>query len=177
MAEQSLRTDGCGAETPEKVVQTYSDMDYRLAIAMVHVPADAEDIFQEVFLRYIRKRPAFASAEHGKAWFIRVTVNCAKTFLTSPWRKRIQMEASPEPLLCFAKEEEGELYAALLQLPPKYRAPLHLYYYEGYSTEEISRMLHIKPSTVRMQLSRGRAYLKEKLKGEWEDENPLPNDV
>ena len=45
------------------------------------------------------------------------------------------------------------------------------------TTEEISRMLHIKPSTVRMQLSRGRAYLKEKLKGEWEDENPLPNDV
>ena len=166
MAEQSLRTDGCGAETPEKVVQTYSDMVYRLAIAMVHVPADAEDIFQEVFLRYIRKRPAFASAEHGKAWFIRVTVNCAKTFLTSPWRKRIQMEASPEPLLCFAKEEEGELYAALLQLPPKYRAPLHLYYYEGYSIKEIARLLALPVPTVGTRLARGRKRLRDLLKEE-----------
>lgn len=177
MAAQSFSPDGCGEEILEDLLQTHGAMVYRLAIAMVHAPADAEDIFQEVFLRYIRKRPAFATAEHGKAWFIQVTVNCAKSFLTSPWRKRIQMEPSPEPLICFTKEEEGELYAALLELPPKYRAPLHLYYYEGYSTEEISRMLHIKPSTVRMQLSRGRAQLKEKLKGGWENENPLPNDI
>ena len=79
------RTD-LQAET-DRIVDTYSDMVYKLAYAQVRNKNDADDIYQEVFLRYVRKKPAFESTENEKAWFIRVTVNCCKNFWNTPFRK------------------------------------------------------------------------------------------
>ena len=61
----------------ESVVNKYADMVYRLAFAQVRSKSDADDIFQEVFLRYVRSKPVFENEEHRKAWLIRVTVNCS----------------------------------------------------------------------------------------------------
>lgn len=147
----------------EAVIRRYADMVYRLAYAHVRNRADADDLFQEVFLRYLRARPVFRSEEHAKAWFIRVTVNCARSFFHAAWRRRTQ------PLSDWAGEVTGEeraLDEALGKLSKTDRLVIHLHYYEGYSTEEIGALIGKKPSSVRSQLTRARTRLKELLKEE-----------
>lgn len=157
MDQQSLRLD----DYTEKVIQYYSDMVYRLAFARTGTKHDADDIFQEVFFRYVKKKPVFQEEEHRKAWLIRVTINCSNNFWSSLWNKRTQ-ELSDEML--FATKESINLYFELQQLPPQYREVIHLFYYENMSLEEISLALNRKNSTVRTQLTRARAMLKKFMK-------------
>ena len=163
MDERSLCTD----DSFEHIITKYSDMIYRLAIAQTRSKYDADDAFQEVFLRYIRKKPEFQSEEHRKAWFIRVTINCCKSILASPWKKRIVPLASFADTLIFETKEENELFYQLQKLPPEYRVAIHLFYYENMSIDEICNVLEKKTSAVKMQLSRARKRLKEILKDDY----------
>ena len=159
MEQPSLDTDS----STETVVRYYADMVYRLAFARTGTKHDADDIFQEVFLRYVKKHPAFTSEEHRKAWLLRVTVNCSNKFWNSFWQKKVQgLEKDPE----FLEEEHLQLYDQLAKLPPKYREVIHLFYYEELSLEEISQILGRKNATVRTQLTRARAMLREFMKEE-----------
>lgn len=144
-------------DSPEAVIRCYSDMVYRLAFARTGNRSDAEDLYQEVFLRYLTKAPAFTSEDHRKAWLLRVAVNCANRFHTAPWRKRT--EPLSEALSVPAPEGE-DLWEELRRLPEKDRTVLHLYYYEDMTTEEIAKLLDRNPATVRSQLLRARAKLK-----------------
>ena len=150
-------------DSPEAVIRRYSDMVYRLAFARTGNRSDAEDLYQEVFLRYLTKAPAFTSEEHRKAWLLRVAVNCANRFHTAPWRKRT--EPLSEALSVPAPEGE-DLWEELRRLPEKDRTVLHLYYYEGYAAKEIAELLGEKPATVSTQLSRGRLQLRTLLESE-----------
>lgn len=144
-------------------VERYGAMVYRLAYAQLRSRHDADDVFQEVFLRYHRAAPAFAGEDHRRAWLLRVTANCAKSLAASPWRRRtVPLE---DVYACDEPEASG-LDEALAQLPPKYRAVIHLYYYEGCDTEETARILGRRPSTVRAQLTRARQMLAQLLKEE-----------
>lgn len=147
-------------DSPEAVIRRYSDMVYRLAFARTGNRSDAEDLYQEVFLRYLTKAPAFTSEDHRKAWLLRVAVNCANRFHTAPWRKRT--EPLSEAMSVPAPEGE-DLWEELRRLPEKDRTVLHLYYYEDMTTEEIAQMLDRNPATVRSQLLRARAKLKKLL--------------
>lgn len=147
-------------DSPEAVIRRYSDMVYRLAFARTGNRSDAEDLYQEVFLRYLTKAPAFTSEDHRKAWLLRVAVNCANRFHTAPWRKRT--EPLSEALSVPAPEGE-DLWEELRRLPEKDRTVLHLYYYEDMTTEEIAKLLDRNPATVRSQLLRARAKLKKLL--------------
>ena len=147
-------------DSPEAVIRRYSDMVYRLAFARTGNRSDAEDLYQEVFLRYLTKAPPFTSEDHRKAWLLRVAVNCANRFHTAPWRKRT--EPLSEALSVPAPEGE-DLWEELRRLPEKDRTVLHLYYYEDMTTEEIAQMLDRNPATVRSQLLRARAKLKKLL--------------
>lgn len=147
-------------DSPEAVIRRYSDMVYRLAFARTGNRSDAEDLYQEVFLRYLTKAPAFTSEDHRKAWLLRVAVNCANRFHTAPWRKRT--EPLSEALSVPAPEGE-DLWEELRRLPERDRTVLHLYYYEDMTTEEIAQMLDRNPATVRSQLLRARAKLKKLL--------------
>ncbi len=152
-----------GEETGlRQVMERYGDMVYRLALAQTHSSHDADDVFQEVFLRYLRAAPVFREEEHRKAWLLRVTVNCCKKLHGSFWRRHTVALSEALPA---QNSEEGELLGLLEGLPQKYRAVLHLYYYEGYATEEIAAILGRSPGTVRSQLSRGRALLRDAWKG------------
>ena len=144
----------------EPVIRRYSSMVYRLAFARTGTVSDAEDLYQEVFLRYLTRAPAFTSEEHRKAWLLRVAVNCANRFHTAPWRKRT--EPLSEALSVPAPEGE-DLWEELRRLPERDRTVLHLYYYEDMTTEEIAQMLDRNPATVRSQLLRARAKLKKLL--------------
>lgn len=145
----------------EDAVAVWGPAVYRMAYAMVRSRSDADDVFQDVFLRFHRSAPRFQSEEHRKAWLLRVTVNCARTLLASPWRRRT---APLEDVYVYRDPEESAVDGALARLDPKYRAVVHLHYYEGFATEEIARLLGRKPSTVRAQLSRARGKLAELLK-------------
>ena len=148
----------------DEIVDKYKDLVYRVAFARTRDKDDADDIFQEVFLRYVRKKPDFESVEHEKAWFIRVTINCCKTL----WErlKRVNFEEVDEDV-AEVEEESGEILEELLdKLPPDYRVVIHLFYYEDISTADISKILMRNESTVRMQLTRARRMLKEFMKGD-----------
>ncbi len=145
----------------ESVIRQYSGLVYRLAYARAGSRQDADEIYQEVFLRYLKKHPNLENETHAKAWFIRVTVNCANSLWRSPWKRYMELT---EDDLILETRETIDLSHALKKLPPNYREVIHLFYYEDLSTEEISRILNRKKSTIRTQLTRGRQILKEILK-------------
>ncbi|MCH5297033.1 MAG: sigma-70 family RNA polymerase sigma factor [Ruminococcus sp.] len=147
----------------ESVIRRYSQTVYRLAFARVGNKYDAEEVFQEVFLRYVRKNPKFNDEEHRKAWLIKVTVNCSKTLMSSMWYSKTQ---ELDETLAIEDDTSVNLYYELQKLPVKYREVIHLFYYEDMTVEQISKALGRKHSTVRTQLTRARVMLKDFMKGE-----------
>lgn len=147
----------------EEFIRKYSSTVYKIAYSITSDKADSEDIYQNVFLRYIRKKPEFNDENHAKAWVIRVTVNCAKSFLTQAWNKNtVPLDGDIE----YSQSEKYDLDFAIKQLTPNSRTIIYLYYYEGYSTGEIASMLDMRDNAVRTSLSRSRDKLKTILEKE-----------
>jgi len=167
MDDQPLRAGGTMAE----IIDRYQNMVYGLALAKTGSPADADDVFQEVFLAYFQSGKAFRDEEHRKAWLLRTTLNMSRRFTASTWRKKTvplsEREDRPVP---FREPEENQVWQALCGLEDAYRLPLYLFYFQELSTQEIAKALSIRPGTVRMRLSRGREQLRQALKGEYFDE-------
>ena len=137
-------------------------MVYRLALSQTGNVTNAEDVTQEVFLRFVEKRETLTSNEHIKAWLIRVTVNCSKSvFLNSWFKKTVPLTEE----ITFDTPEKSEVYYAVQSLPSKYRTAVHLFYYEDMSVKEIAECLKTKQSTVKSHLFRARELLRGKLKG------------
>lgn len=149
----------------EQVIHTYADMVYRLAYAYLRNAADADDAFQDVFLKYAEKSPACTSDEHLKAWLLRVTINRCRSHYRSHWWRHFipldeaRLSAAPPP-------SDPALDEALNRLPAKYRHVIHLHYFENYATSEIAKLTGQRESTVRAQLTRGRKMLEALLKGD-----------
>lgn len=150
-------------ESAEQVIDRQADTVYKLAFAQLRNRSDADDVFQEVFLRYVKKAPSFESAEHERAWFLRVTLNCCKRLWASPWRRH---DVPLEEDLRADMPENHYLAAELKKLPPKYGAVLYLFYWEDMTVEEIGNLLGLRPGSVKSRLFRGREKLREHLKGE-----------
>lgn len=152
-------------EEANRAIRLYADTVRR--ICMVHLKnySDTEDIFQTVFLKYILHSEPFESEEHEKAWIIRVAVNACKDLLKNVFRSRtVPLETLVETPQ--AQElRHTELLEAVLSLPAKYKDVVYLYYYEGYSAEEISRILKKNVNTVYTLLTRARKILKKELEG------------
>jgi RNA polymerase sigma-70 factor (ECF subfamily) len=145
--------------------ERYLDMVYRIAFHWFRHAADAEDAAQTVMLRLWQTDTDFDSDDHLRHWLARVTVNVCKDLSRSPWRRRtVPLDECPEPV--FADPAKQTLYQEVMALPGKYRLPLYLYYYEGYSVDETAELLGLKPSTVQTRLARGRAKLKTILEEE-----------
>ena len=147
----------------EEIVKRYEDRLFRIAIAITGSKADAEDIVQDVFMKFFVKKPQFESPEHEAAWLVRVAVNESKSRLRSAWWKKTV------PLLddyTANNVEQNEVMRHVLALSPKYRTVIHLYYYEGYKSREIAELTGQKESTVREQLTRARRLLKGFIEGE-----------
>ena len=130
---------------------------YRAALAILGDPHEAEDAVQDAFLRFLERAPD--DLENPGAWLTRVLVNGCKSRLRLAWRR---VGPLPETLPAPGPEERQEL-EELFSLPPEDRAVIHLHYYEGYSTDEIARMLSLRPGTVRSRLSRAREKLRKLL--------------
>lgn len=143
----------------------YGDMVYRIAMAILCHPEDAEDAVQNTFLRYYRKAPQFNDAEHERAWLIRVAVNCARSLST--YRSRHYHEPLEHYKTAAAP---SSIFPELLWcLPPEDRELLQLRYVEGYTSEEIARILGGNAAAIRKRLERAKKqaekiYEREALK-------------
>lgn len=153
----------------QQVAQSYANTLYRLAFSYCRNPADAEDVVQDVFVKYLKYPKDFLDEDHLRAWLMKVTVNTCRDLFRSPWRHRCcSLEEAMETAELM--EEESALLSAVLSLSAKYRGVIHLYYYEDYSVAEIAEIMGISESAVRMRLLRARQKLKVKLGGVWSDE-------
>lgn len=149
-------------ESVRQALDLYSQSMIKIAFAYLKNTADAEEVAQEVFLAYLQKRPVFENSEHEKAWLIRTTINKSKNMLKAGWFRN----RSPVPEdLSYLPKEENEVLTAVLSLDKKYRIPIHLHYYEGYSIQEIAAIMQAKPATVGTWLARGRLILRGKIGG------------
>ncbi|MFF2481011.1 RNA polymerase sigma factor [Paenibacillus sp. NPDC058071] len=157
-------------ESVRRALDLYSQSLIKVAFTYLKNIADAEEVTQEVFLTYLQKRPVFESGEHEKAWLIRTTINKSKNMLKAGWFK--SRNPVPEDL-SYLPKEENEVLRAVLDLDKKYRIPIHLHYYEGYSIQEIAVILQAKSATVGTWLARGRLLLKEKIGGPDNEENSV----
>lgn len=149
-------------EQMERIIGRYSGTVYRLAFAQTRSHSDADDVYQEVFLRYVRKLPEFENEQHEKAWFLRVTVNCCKKLWASAYRRK---SVPLEEGLSYEEPESSGLREELLKLPKKYGVVLHLHYWEGMTAVEIGKLLGLRPASVRSRLSRARNMLKLQMEG------------
>lgn len=124
--------------------------------------ADAEDLSQDTFLRYLNRDVKFESARHEKAWFIVTASNLCKNEIKSRRRKTQDIDEHIE--LGFEQNfDSGETLRAIMALPNEYKTIVYMYYYEGYSTPEIAKMLKRPDATVRTRLARARKLLKRSL--------------
>ena len=153
-------------EEAARAIERYGDMVRRLCLVHLKNPADTEDIFQNVFLKYVLSPVVFESPEHETAWLIRVTLNACKDLVKSFFRSRTvpleELLDQPAPL----SEEHREVLEAVLALPRKYRDAVYLHYYEGYTAAEIGKLLGKNTNTVYTLLTRAREQLRKTLGGD-----------
>ena len=134
---------------------------YRLAYSRAHRKADAEDIFQEVFLRWTRANPTFQTEIHERAWFIRVTLNVMNSYYRKADRRRtVSVAEPPAPY-----EDEDDFELLLLALPEDERVDVHLFYAERMSVREIAKITGRSENAVRIRLTRARKLLRQSLEG------------
>lgn len=146
----------------ERLLTDHGDTVLRMAYSYLHNMEDAEEILQDTLVQFLKAAPALESRAHEKAWFLHVAANLC--------RNRLKYNAIRQTdELADNLETEGQndllfVWDAVKSLPGKYREVAHLYYYEGYQTTEIAKILGMKEATVRSNLARGREKLKSVLK-------------
>lgn len=151
----------------EEVLEKYSDMVYRIALTRTGTVENAEDVYQDVFIKFSEKLPVFENDEHEKAWFIRITINLSKNLKSSAWNKRVvNLDENME----FYNKEENQVFHAICELPQNYKTVIYLMYYEGYKVKEIASLMKKREGTIKTWLFRARDILKSKLEGGFENE-------
>ena len=150
-------------EKIEQIVKTYSSCLYRFALAYLREHAQSQDIVQEVLIQLLDKQPVFGSVEQEKAWLYKVTANKCKNLLKSGrYQKEIPLTEDISEIEA-TEQTDTDIVDHVLKLDEKYRIPVHLYYYEGYSIKEIAKIVKQNPSTISTHLDRARQQLKEMM--------------
>lgn len=148
-----------------QAMSAFGDAVYRLALSQTRLKADAEDVYQDVFLRLYNDKTAFASDDHLKAWLLRVTINRCRDLARSSWKRRsVAFDPERDDIAAPIRDEkDAAVWDAIGQLPEQLRAAVNLHYVEGYSTEEIAGIMQCRPATARTWLFRARSRMRELL--------------
>lgn len=157
-------------ESVDVLIDKYKNNLFVIAFNVCKNIQDAEDVVQDTFIQYLSIKKDFKSVEHIRAWLIRVAINKAKNKNMAFFRRKIVPLEDYMGTLTFESEESSELFVTVMNLPKKYRVVIHLFYYEDYSIKEISDILKLSESNVKVRLSRGRMLLKNTLTEVWNDE-------
>ncbi len=140
------------------LVNKYSNMIFRICYGILCNRDDAEDAMQDTFLKYLTKAPEFESDEHEKAWLIKVATNISKNMsVLRHRRKNIDID---ELVDIGVTHEDRYVFEAISELPVKYKIVMMLYYIEGYSVKEVSKIISVSEDAVRKRLQKGREILK-----------------
>ena len=150
----------------EEVVRKYAPSVRSACLMRLSGHPDADDCFQNTFVKLYTSAPEFNDEAHLKAWLLRVAINECRKYLRNS-RRTVSLETVGDIPLP-PTDDESDISWAVMRLEPKYREVLYLYYGEQYSTEEVAKILGRNPATVRTLLRRGRQKLK-KLYGGDED--------
>lgn len=162
VADRSAIKDRETGRQAERLLDQYGNSVLRLAYSYLHNMSDAEEILQETLIRYLQTAPEFENSAHEKAWLMKVAANLSKNRID--YNQRRATDELKEELLAQDQEDLSFVWEAVKALPEQYRETIHLFYYEGYSTAQIARILTRKESSVRSDLRRGREKLKQVLK-------------
>jgi RNA polymerase sigma-70 factor (ECF subfamily) len=169
----------------ERLISCYGDDVLRVAYLYVKDMHKAEDVFQEVFIKVFKKYDTFKGNSSEKTWIMRITINVCKDYFKSFWIKRVFLnsdkeddkescndEYSAESLddTIIKSIESQELLNEVMNLPIKYKEIIILYYYQQFTTREISEMLKLPEGTIRTRLFRSRELLKKNVTGRIEYE-------
>ena len=146
----------------EEKYNLYAAMLYRISFLYLGNSADAEDVLQDVFTKFFYSKNKFNNAEHEKAWLIRTTQNACLDLLKKSGRKNVSVEDVELSVYC-ENDARQDVLRSIFALQPRYKCVVLLYYYNGYSVEEIARILRISKSAVKKRLQRGREMLKPEL--------------
>lgn len=149
------------SEYIRSLMDKYSGMLFRICYCILCDRQDSEDALQETFLKYLTKAPEFESAEHEKAWLIRVATNISKNMLVLRLRRK-NLDAV-ELGNVGIEDEDRFVFEAILALPVKYKIVMTLYYVEGYKVNDVAEITGITPEAVRKRLQKGRELLKNEL--------------
>ena len=144
--------------TYEQVVKKYAQTVTGVCIMRLKNYNDAEDCFQNTFIKLFANSPEFSDETHLKAWLIRVAINECSDYLRKN-RRQLSLDEAKKVQAEFY-EDKYDISWALFKTPPKYREVLYLYYCEQYKVSEIAEILQIKESAVKTRLKRGREKLK-----------------
>ena len=151
----------------QEIFALYQNDVLRLAYSYTKSKTDAEDIFQNVFVKLF-KHPKILALDNLeiKKWLMKVTINECKNFFLSSWRRKIiLLDEKTENSLSTAIKED-ETLPAVLKLPRKYRLVTYLFYYENYKIKEIAKILNSSEANIRTILVRSREKLRTMLEGE-----------
>lgn len=153
-----------------ELAEKYQENVFRAAFSVSQNQADAEDVVQDTFLKYMQSDRQFESEEHIKAWLLRTAISRSKDIIHTFWNKNRSSFEDYMESIPFQNPEDRELVETVLSLPKTYRIPIYLFYYEDYSVKEIADILKLSENTVKSRLYRGRKVLKKMLKEDWTDD-------
>ena len=151
----------------DDIVQEHSGYLVRIAYLYVKDWSAAEDIVQEVFVKFFQTSNQFRQQASLKTYLTTMTTNRSKDYLRSWKRKK---DVLFDTIFAHSKgvdehlEQQEQLQALekhLFQLPLKYREPIILYYYNEQSIAEIASYLQLNENTVKTRLRRAKQQLKE----------------
>ena len=148
----------------EQVVRKYKKTIGSVCIMRLKNWADAEDCFQNTFLKLYQNPPIFSDEVHLKAWLIRVAINECNRYMRKN-KFHLSLDEIKDEGVVFP-QESCDMSWALMELNDKYRKVLYLYYCENYQIKEIAQILKKSPNTVKTLLRRGKEKLKKIYGGE-----------
>ncbi|SFC59798.1 RNA polymerase sigma factor [Ruminococcus albus] len=162
----SARSQTAQVQHLREVMDRHGNRILRLAYSYVHNMQDAEEILQDTLIKLLDSAPDFESDEHEKAWLIRVAANLSKNRIE--YNKLRDTDELNDELVAEQREDLSFVWEAVKELPDNYREVIHLFYEEGYQTDEIADILGETGANIRTRLKRARAKLKEILKEEYD---------
>ena len=136
---------------------------YNIAYTYVKNKMDAEDITQDVFLKFLKYDGEFTTLDNEKYWLVRVTINTSKSFLTSSWKKKVALDDSATLIAQSESNDEVDYFRIITNLPNKLKEVIVLYYYENFKISEIAIILNSSESAIKKRLERARNQIKGDL--------------
>lgn len=157
----------------ERLMLAYKDSLLRMCYVYLKDVSLAEDVVQETFIKAYQRYADFRGDSSEKTWLMRIAMNTCNDMRRSKWFRWMDRSVTPDtlpPAMCAFEPDDENLIFDVMALPPKLKAVILLFYYQGMTADEVAQSLHIAKPTVYQRLNRAQALLKCLLEGGHEGE-------